>query len=91
MTARPPTYDYLTATEAARLLRVRESKVLAWLRSGELPGADVSERPGQGRARWRISRDDLNEFLRRRQLTPAAKPTKRRPRAKRPAGWVEYV
>ena len=82
---------YLTASETSRLLRVRESKVLAWIRAGELSAADLSEHPGRGHARWRIARADLDEFLRSRQPTPKARPTKRRQRTKRPAGWVEYV
>lgn len=85
----PPAY--LTATEAARLLRIRESKVLAWCRSGELPAADVSERPGQGRARWRIARTDLDDFLRGRRPGGEAKPARRKRREKRPKGWVEYI
>jgi excisionase family DNA binding protein len=81
--------EFLTASEAARLLRVRESKVLAWLRSGELAGADVSSNPGQGRARWRIAKADLVAFLESRRPRPAGK-TARRRRA-RPKDWVNYV
>ncbi len=85
------TPDYLNATEAARLLRVRESKVLAWLRSGELPAADVSQNPGTGKARWRIARADLLAFLEGRRPGPAGKATRRKRRDKKPAGWVTYV
>ena len=91
MSTRATSHEFLTASEVARLLRVRESKVLVWLRSGELLAADVSERPGQGRARWRIAREDLDEFLRRRQPRTPAKTTRRRRRTERPVGWVDYV
>jgi excisionase family DNA binding protein len=84
---------FLTAEQTARLLRVRQSKVLAWLRSGELRGADLSERPGRGRARWRITREALEEFLRARQPAPPAERVKRRRRVReeQPPGWVEYI
>ena len=87
--------EFLTATEVATLLRVRISKVLAWLRSGELRGFDLSEKPGKGRARWKISRDDLQAFLEKRQpkpLTSTSTRTRRRKREPdRPDGWVEYI
>ncbi len=88
-TVRP--YEFLTATEAAALLRVRQSKVLAWLRSGELRGFDLSEKPGKGRARWRISRDDLQAFLEGRQPKPVTSTPRRKRKTDRPAGWVEYI
>ncbi len=76
--------DYLTASDVARVLRIRASKVSGWIRNGTLPAADVSERPGTGRPRWRIARADLDQFLQTRQPIPpvtsrrrnAAKPTK---------------
>jgi excisionase family DNA binding protein len=81
---------FMTAQQVARLLKVRQSKVAAWLRSGELRGADLSERPGRGRARWRITRADLMGFLAGRQPSrPAEKSRRRRPA--KPAGWVQYV
>ena len=87
--------EFLTAMEAAALLRVRQSKVLAWLRSGELRGFDLSEKPGKGRARWKISRDDLQAFLEKRQpkpLTSTSTPNPRRKREpNRPDGWVECI
>ena len=82
--------EFLSATEAAELLAVRQSKILAWLRSGELLGADLSERPGQGKARWRIARADLDDFLRSRQ--PGGQTvSKRQRKPKRSAGWIQYV
>ena len=83
--------EYLTASEAAALLRVRTSKVLAWLRSGELRGFDLSEKPGKGRARWKISRDDLQAFLEGRQPKPVTPTPRRKRKSNRPPGWVEYI
>ncbi|MCL4205750.1 MAG: helix-turn-helix domain-containing protein [Pirellulaceae bacterium] len=83
---------YLTAQETARLLRVRQAKVIRWLRSGELAGADLSERPGRGRARWRISKEAIEQFLRARQPAPPAKrAARRRTKQERPAGWIEFI
>ena len=79
---------YLTATEAASELRISRSKLLSWLRSGKLRGSDVSSTPGIGKARWRISRSDLDDFLQGRQPKPST--ATRRQRVKRPAGWVTY-
>ena len=44
--------------------------VLALLKSGELRSIDVSLRPG-GRAHWRISASDLDQFILRRTHRPA--------------------
>jgi len=63
-----PACPYLTPPEVAKLLRVRIDKVRGWIRRGELAAVDVSETIG-GRPRYRIARDDLDAFLRRRQVT----------------------
>jgi len=82
--------NYLSAVDVATELAVRQSKVLAWIKSGELPASDLSQHPGVGKARWRIRRSDLDDFMRSRQLgTPAASNRRRKP--KLPAGWIEYV
>ena len=71
---------WMTPPEVAQELRVRESKIPEWIRTGELIAVDVSERPG-GRPRWRIRREDLDDFLRRRQSQPPTpKPIRRRRR-----------
>ena len=74
MTAPRPAFS--TPPEVAALLRIRTDKVRTWIRSGELVASDVSERVG-GRPRYRIARDDLEDFLQRRQVRPAAKVTRR--------------
>lgn len=76
---------YLTPPEVASLLRVRVSKVLAWIRAGELRAVDVSTIPGCGRARWRISETALQEWENRR----AAKPPPMIQRRRRPT-FKEY-
>ncbi len=50
--------EYLTVREIARMLGVRELTVCAWLRNGRLRGV----KPG-GKC-WRVSRADLEKFLR---------------------------
>lgn len=82
---------YLTASAVADLLAIRQSKVLRWIKTGELHAADVSERPGTGRARWRISRADLDAFLASRQPTQPIKTPRRRARTRRQTGWIDYV
>lgn len=85
------TREILTAIEAARFLRIGDGRLLALIRSGEIPAADVSTRPGTGKARWRIRRQDLDAWLEgKRPAPPAAKITRRR-KPQRPAGWIEYV
>ena len=65
-------------------------KVGVIFETGELIASDVSERPGHGRARWRISQSALDAFLEGRRPTPKAKAT-RRVKSKRSVDWVEYV
>jgi hypothetical protein len=52
-------------------------KILAWLRSGELRGIDVSARRGT-KPRWRIDPADLAAFEASRACAKAPEPTKRR-------------
>ncbi len=82
---------YLNATEAAALIRARQRKITRAIEEGELVAADISERPGTGKPRYRIAKSDLLAWLEGRQPKPAGKATRRRRHAKRPAGWVQYV
>ena len=60
---------YLTPPEIAKLLRVSREKVVGWIRRGELLAVDV----GSGtRSRYRVSRGNLDLFLERRSVRPAA-------------------
>ena len=75
----------LTPPELARRWRVKPSKVLGFIRSGELRAFDVSSRPG-GRPRFRIPVDAVIEFENRRMPKPVLK-TKRR---KQVVDVIEY-
>jgi excisionase family DNA binding protein len=53
---------YYTLKEVADELRVSESTVRRWLLSGEMRGLRLGDRAG-----WRISDDDLKDFINRRR------------------------
>ena len=72
----PPCPDTITPPELAGILGVSADTVLEWIRSSELKASNLNK-PGK-RPRYVIAKDDLNEFLKRRQ--PEPKPTKRRKR-----------
>ena len=55
--------QYLTVGEVAELLRVKPETVREWLRSGELRGLNLG-------GRWRVLREDLQEFIKDRQNKP---------------------
>ena len=69
---------YLTPPQVAEQLGVNASKILTWIRSGELTAINVAASL-IGRPRWRISQADLAVFAQRRQ---AITPPKSRPRRK---------
>ena len=81
--AAPPADKMLRPREVAARLDCRLASVLAWIRSGELRGVDVSATRGK-RSRWRIAPEDLERFLLSRQATPAVRPARRR----RPANGI---
>lgn len=67
-----------TPPEIAKLLHVGRDKVLAWIRSGELPAANLSD---SGRPRYAVTEDDLAAFLEARKArTVTDKPQPRRRR-----------
>jgi transposase len=72
--------ETLTPPEVARILRVSSEKVIGWLLAGELEGFDAATKRG-GRPRYRITREALADFQRRRSAAVDAKPArpKRRP------------
>ena len=73
LAAKPPSAGQpLTVPEVARCLRIRPAKVLAWVRSGELRGYDVTARQGGRRPKYRINPEDLKEFIQRRAIAPSA-------------------
>lgn len=74
----------LTPTEIAKLLKVSPETVIGWIRKGELLGVNVGS--GTRRARFRVSRESLDEFLRRREVQPPAPRQRRRRRTESTEG-----
>ncbi len=71
---------YLTPPKYAKRLGVQSTKVLTWIRNGELRSIDVSTKLGVGRPRYRIPLDAIAEFENRRTVQPPSKPVRRRRR-----------
>ncbi|MGA2256796.1 MAG: helix-turn-helix domain-containing protein [Thermoguttaceae bacterium] len=69
----------LTPPQLALEMGVHVDKIYAWIRSGELRATNTAVKRG-GRARFRISREDAEDFQRRRQNLP---PPPRSPRRKK--------
>jgi len=78
----------LTPREIAESYGVNQSKVLAWIHSGQLRAVDVSSNPGSGRPRWRVSPAALADWEVSRTCSPP-EPKARRRRRKDP-DLVEY-
>ncbi|MGH7169367.1 MAG: helix-turn-helix domain-containing protein [Gemmataceae bacterium] len=86
---RHQTQRHLTPPAIAARLGVAAETVIGWIRSGELPAANVAKR-GCRRPRYRIAPEDLEAFLAtRRPDAPAraAKPSRRR---KQESGVIQY-
>ena len=64
--------------------------VLALIKNGHLKAVNVSSNPA-GRAVWRISETDLNEFIAARRTTQTPAPTARRTRKAATAPIPQYV
>ena len=79
MTSAAPSTAWLTPPQVAEQLAVDPSKVIVWIKRGELVAVNLASRI-DGRARYRISAEALGEFLRRRTATPTARPTRSRRR-----------
>ncbi|MCA9198209.1 MAG: helix-turn-helix domain-containing protein [Planctomycetales bacterium] len=52
--------EFFTTTGAAKHCRVGQEKILNWIRSKQLKASNVGE---GDRPQWRISRQDLYDFL----------------------------
>jgi hypothetical protein len=74
----------LTITDVARRYRVRRSKVLGWVRSGQL--AAVNTAGALARPRYIVLPESLTTFERRRTATP----NKRAPRRRRQRVAIDY-
>ncbi|MBN1591375.1 MAG: helix-turn-helix domain-containing protein [Pirellulales bacterium] len=72
------TAKYLTPPAAAKLLGVTPERVIGWIRAGALRAINLSE--GALRPRFRIAPDDLDDFLRAREVVTRPKPQRRRRR-----------
>ena len=59
----------LTPPQLARRFGVGPDKVLAWIRSGELPAINGAAKPN-GRPRYLIDKADVEAFEARRQVRP---------------------
>ena len=77
---------YRTPPQISNDLSVGHDKVLGWIHSGELQAVNLAARR-DGRPRWRISDEDLEDFLARRAASPAPK---RRRRRKQPNHVTDY-
>ena len=67
--------EWLSARQVARRLRVRNTKVLEWIRSGRLPAADFGTRL---RSSYRISVEDLQTFVESLRVRPVTQNRRRR-------------
>lgn len=74
----PPEYSSLP--EVASRLRVGNRKVLKWIADGEIHASNIAAR-ADARPCWRISADDLAQFLARRSSPAPAAPAKHRRRS----------
>ncbi len=72
--------------ELAKRYGVEPSKIIAWIRSGELRAVNIATRP-TGRPRYIIDEEDVVAFEERREARPPVK-TERRPR--RQTGTREF-
>jgi excisionase family DNA binding protein len=71
----------LTPPQLAEQMGVHPDKIYAWIRSGELRATDTAIKRG-GRPRYRIGRQDAEDFQRRRQNSPPP-PSPRRKKGSR--------
>jgi hypothetical protein len=69
--------QYLTPPQLARRYGVKASKVVGWIRSGELRALDLATR-GSRRPRYRIPPGSIEEFERGRSAAPLPRPIRRR-------------
>ena len=69
----------ITPPAIAKRYGIHVSRVLAWIRSGQIEAINVGD--GPLRPRWRILPDALEAFEARRAARPATKATRRRRKA----------
>jgi hypothetical protein len=69
--------SFLTPPAVAKSLGVKPSKIISWIKRGELVAIDVCENRGR-RPRWRIAPEELQRFLESRSSRKPARATRRR-------------
>lgn len=67
---------FYTVSELAALLRVKDSKIHAWIASGELAAFNVATKRGC-KPRWRISHEAFTAFQAARAAVPKPAPSAR--------------
>ena len=78
---------YISPLTLAKRWNVSPTKILQWIRAGELLAFNLTQRPS-GRARYKIAEADVDLFLERRRVQPPA--TKSRRRRKRREDVTPY-
>ena len=78
---------FMTAPEAARVLRVKPDRLRGWIEAGELPAANLGD---GSRPRYRISRPDLLLFLERRAAARPAPVRERHQQKTKTERWRRY-
>jgi excisionase family DNA binding protein len=78
------TERYLTPPLSAKRLRVSPEKALNWIRKGELRAVNIGD--GGHRPRYRVAPEDLEDFLKRREVQPPPPIQRRRRRRPPPEG-----
>jgi len=73
-----PTRRYVTPRDIAADLGCNLSKVLAWIKSGQLRAINIAVRADSRKPRWRIAALDLEAFLIARTVQPPVPPVRRR-------------
>jgi hypothetical protein len=77
--------DGYTVADLCRRWKVGADKIRGFLRRGELVGVNVATNLS-GRPQWRITRESVEQFEKRRTSAPPPKP----PRRKRQPHFVDY-
>ena len=81
--------SWYTPADIARERKLRVSKVLTWIRTGELEAINLAEKR-TGRPRWRISDEALAAFDAGRSNRAGVKLARRRHLKRRPQGVVQF-